>query len=240
MRNLYRPDRDQRHRRGPGLLAGILLLGGVLVGCDAGTSFGAGAGRADWWVDRETLPLPADTRLIHGFLQENACASGSSPEGRILGPTIEYRPDAIVVTFQVRHTGGVATCPSNPPFPVTIELTEALGARSLLDGGVTPARDATIDPTIRLAPDEDCGPLVGTGDAKLACLALVSATLGEEYASYADVRVAPAGADCPGDTCTEASAIEARTWTVEASDLTGASFAWACTYRDEVATCSPR
>lgn len=52
-----------------------------------------------------------------------------------------------MVTFRVRSLG-MATCPSNPQFPVTIELTEPLGGRALLDGGVSPPRDAMIDPML--------------------------------------------------------------------------------------------
>ena len=167
-------------------------------------------------------------------LCERIVAPGSDP-----GTGLEYKPDAVVVTFKVRGVGGAATCPSNPHFPVTIELTEALGERRLLDGGVTPPRDATVDPTIRRFPNEDCGPLVGTDDAKVACIAFVNATLADRYAEFARVRVAPAEADCADDTCTEASAIEARTWIVDASDLGGTDFRWTCAYRDEVATCTP-
>jgi hypothetical protein len=236
-----------------GLFAGMVLMG-VFAGCartggasgspdatvgsDVGVPFGPDAGRADWWVAPADVPLSPEARVIHGLLQERACASGSSPEGRILGPAVEYGLDAIVVTFKVQAVGGFAACPSNPAFPVTIGLTEELGARDVLDGGVTPPRDATIDPTIVVAPAEDCGPLMGTDDAKIACITLINATLGDRYAEYAEVRVSPAEADCPGDTCTEASAIEARTWIVDATDLSGTDVRWTCTYRDEVATCS--
>jgi hypothetical protein len=195
-----------------------------------------GAGRADWWVDAEALPLPPETTVIHGFLQERECASGGSPEGRIVGPRVEYGPEAIVVTFRVRSVGG-GTCPSNPLFPVTIELTEPLGGRALLDGGVNPPRDATIDPTIVLAPEEDCGPLVGTDDTKIACLEFLNATLGDRYAEFARVSVAVEAGDCPGNICTTADEIEARAWRVEGTDRQGRSFAWLCSYADEVASC---
>jgi hypothetical protein len=70
-----------------------------------------GAGRADWWVDAEALPLPPETTVIHGFLQERECASGGSPEGRIVGPRVEYGPEAVVVTFRVRSVGAVGFAP---------------------------------------------------------------------------------------------------------------------------------
>ena len=62
-------------------------------------------------------------------------------------------------------------------------------ARGLFDGGGSPQRDATIDPNIVIEPDEDCGPLVGTGDTKIACITLISATLGDRYVEFAEVRI---------------------------------------------------
>jgi hypothetical protein len=100
-------------------------------------------------------------------------------------------------------------------------------------------RVVTSDATMAIAPVEDCGPLMGTGDTKVACITLVNATLGDRYAEFAEVRIAPAQDDCPGDTCTERAAIEARTWIVEALASDGTDFRWTCTYRDEVATCVP-
>lgn len=100
-------------------------------------------------------------------------------------------------------------------------------------------RVVEIEETMPPAPDEDCGPLMGTGDTKVACITLINAALGDRYAEFAAVRIAPADGDCPGNTCTERAAIEARTWIVEASLLDGTDFGWTCTYRDEVATCLP-
>jgi hypothetical protein len=247
----YGQERRGRSRL-PGLAAVVL---GVVAACGSGGSpssgpnadstgmpatslvFGFGSGSAAWWVSSSDLPLSPDTRVIHGLLQERACASGSSPEGRIAGPAIEYRPDAVIVIYKVREIGG--NCPGNPTFPIVFELNQPLGARRLIDGGVSPQRDATIDPTIVIEPDEDCGPLVGTGDTKIACLTLIGATLGDRYAEFAEVRVSPANGDCPGDTCTELAAIAARTWIVDATTLDGVKSRWSCAYRESVATCAP-
>lgn len=234
----------RRGSRARSLAAGGVLIG-VIAGCygvgsqsgNASVSFGPDAGRADWWVARADLPLSPDTRVIRGLLEESNCAGGSSPEGRIYGPAIEYLSDAVVVTFKVREIGG--RCPGNPQFPITIELDEPLGTRGLFDGGVTPRRDATIDPTVVIAPQEDCGPLVNTNDTKIACMTLVSATLGDRYAEFAEVRVTPAKGDCEGGACAELAAIEARTWIVDATALDGTEYRWTCAYREGIATCSP-
>jgi hypothetical protein len=193
-------------------------------------------GRANWWVDPSELPLATGATVIHGHLQEQACASGQSPAGRIAGPTIEYRSDAVVVTFSVRTIGG--RCPSNPTYPVTVELTEPLGTRTLIDGGT--GRDATIDPTVVLEPDEDCGPLVGTNDTKIACMALINAALGDEYPSFAQVSVGPNDFACGSGECTTLASIAARAWRVDGTDRAGKAYSWLCTYSKEAAAgCVP-
>jgi hypothetical protein len=192
-------------------------------------------GQADWWVDPAELPFSPSATVIHGFLLEQACAGGQAPVGRVVGPTIEYRSDAVVVTFRVRDVGGARTCPGNPPYPTTVELSEPVGARTLIDGGT--GRDATIDPTIVLEPNQDCGPLVGTNDTKIACMALVNAALGDRYASFAQVRVTPSDLACGPGECTNAASIEARAWRLDGIDRDGKTYGWICAYQAESATC---
>ncbi len=103
-------------------------------------------GPASWWVDPATLPLPASTRTIRGLIHERACASGRSPEGRILDPMVTYRSHAIEVTFTITKRPGGQDCQGNPSFPVEIRLAEPLGTRALLDGSAAPPRDATTKP----------------------------------------------------------------------------------------------
>jgi hypothetical protein len=222
------------------LAAGIVLLAGCAAASTSATrppSFAPEVGRADWWVNPAYLPLARATRTIHGLLREQACASGGSPAGRILGPWIEYRSDAIVVTYRVRVVGG--RCPMNPTYPITINLAEDLGSRSLLDGGVDPPRDASSDPEIVHEPSVDCGPLVGTGDTKIACMAFESAALGDRLADFATFKVAGADKPCDGVVCTAAAGIEARVWRIEATDLNGTSSAWSCLYHGSDASCTP-
>lgn len=126
------------------------LVGGRLIPSDVGgtpvpsAAVAQGeAALADCWVDPQQLPIPPGATTIKAFLQERQCAGRQSPVGRIVGPEIEYREDAVVVIFRVRTIGG--ECPSNPAFPLTIILTEPIGDRSILDGGS--GRDATIHPT---------------------------------------------------------------------------------------------
>jgi hypothetical protein len=222
------------------LAAAIVLLAGCAAALTSATrppSFAPEAGQADWWVNPADLPLARATRTIHGLLREQACASGGSPEGRILGPWIEYRSDAIVVTYRVRVVGG--RCPMNPTYPITISLAEDLGSRSLLDGGVDPPRDASSDPEIVHEPSVDCGPLVGTADTKIACMAFESAALGDRLADFATFKVAGADKPCDEVACSAAAGIEARVWRIEATDLNGTSSAWSCLYHGSDAACTP-
>jgi hypothetical protein len=93
--------------------------------------------------------------------------------------------------------------------------------------------------TIQLILEEDCGPLraAETGDAKVACLALLQATIGERTDEFASVTVRPADGACPGDECSTAAGIEAQAWRVEATDRKAGEHAWRCTYRAETASC---
>lgn len=100
---------------------------------------------AVWWVaPGETLG--ATTTVVKAILNERACASGQSPEGRVQEPVIEYTAESVTVTISVVSRGGAQDCPSNPEFPMTITLAEPLGERVLLDGGSIPPRDATTTP----------------------------------------------------------------------------------------------
>ncbi|NJD27990.1 MAG: hypothetical protein FIA92_06790 [Chloroflexi bacterium] len=93
---------------------------------------------------------------------------------------------------------------------------------------------------IQLILEEDCGPLVAaaTNDAKIACYALIEATIGPRTAEFASVRVAPEDGVCRGTECSTADGIAAQPWRVEAVDRKDQAHAWRCTYRDEAASCT--
>ncbi|HEY8199256.1 MAG TPA: hypothetical protein VIF44_05755 [Candidatus Limnocylindrales bacterium] len=101
---------------------------------------------ATWWLDPASLPIDPQTTRLRGFVQERACASGQSPEGRILKPDIDYGAEALTVTFSIAPLAGDQDCLGNEPFGVVFELAEPVGGRPILDGSTTPARDATTIP----------------------------------------------------------------------------------------------
>ena len=104
-------------------------------------------GPASWWVAPKAVPLPPETTVVPAQIREVACASGRSPEGRVLDPLIFSGEDAVLVTFWVRRApGGGQDCQGNPEFATLIQLPEPLGDRKLLDGSQVPPRDASTPP----------------------------------------------------------------------------------------------
>lgn len=75
-------------------------------------------------------PKAAATKL-HVLVTEDECASGRSPAGRLLPPTVRYDDASVTITVRIRSNGGPAACPSNPLLPVTIQLPEPIGDRPL-------------------------------------------------------------------------------------------------------------
>jgi hypothetical protein len=103
-------------------------------------------GRASWWLDPKAQPPTADATSIRGFVEEVACASGKSPEGRIQGPLFDLTETDMTVTFGVRQLTGGQDCQGSAPFPVRFDLPEPLAGRTLLDGNEVPPRDASKPP----------------------------------------------------------------------------------------------
>jgi len=102
---------------------------------------------ATWRIDPSAEIGPESTS-VPVLLTERECASAQSPEGRVAEPLIEYTADSIVIVLRVQMIGG--DCPSNPEFPMTVELSEPIGQRTLIDAGEDP-------PTERWAPRAPTG-----------------------------------------------------------------------------------
>ena len=77
------------------------------------------------------------------------------------------------------------------------------------------------------------GGSAATGDSKVACLALICATIGERTDEFASVAVAPEDGACPGTECSTAAGIAAQPWRVNAMDRKGQPHTRRCTYHDE-------
>jgi hypothetical protein len=101
---------------------------------------------ASWWLD-PAAGVPAPTATAIDVLVHEEC--GLPTVGRVAAPVVVYAPDAVTMLFGVVPAiggGHDAICLDSPPSPYRVTLTEPLGQRRLLDGGVIPPRDATKPP----------------------------------------------------------------------------------------------
>lgn len=103
------------------------------------------AERAIWELG-PGFEITPETRTLHLLVTETACASGQSPEGRILEPTIGYSANAISISINMRVFGGAVNCIGNAPYPLTVELSEPVGDRRLIEGASLPP-DVETTPT---------------------------------------------------------------------------------------------
>jgi hypothetical protein len=236
------------------LAAGAMLAAAVLLGCESppqGVLFHATLSNPDG-----AYPLPVilgdQTGLVVGVGPAVYDPVDFRNAGILADPT---EPRAFIVTW----LGGA--CDSNETLVLRstatgydLELAEhekaGLGciALGVLRGlrvetsKAIPIAAITIsgDRKIELRIDEDCGPLAtaGTNDAKVACFAFISATIGDQTDPFASLTVTPEDGGCPGTECSTAAGIAARTWRVDATDRTGERHAWRCTYGGETASCT--
>lgn len=85
-------------------------------------------------------PSPGDT-VVELRVVERRCASGQSAEGRIELVELTETADEVRLRIGVRPPeGSQQTCPGNPSTPFTVELSEPLGDRQIVDASVVPAR----------------------------------------------------------------------------------------------------
>jgi hypothetical protein len=101
---------------------------------------------AKWWVDPGAPAPGPDSTTIHALVQEQVCASGRPPDGRVLEPGVFYGPNGVLVTFLVRRQPGGQDCQGTGPAAFDFTLSQPLGDRKLLDGGEIPPRDASAPP----------------------------------------------------------------------------------------------
>ena len=88
---------------------------------------------ARWEIAPNEHPSQRSTTL-DVLVYDLQCSSGRSPEGRIVAPEIEFRTDAVVMSFSVVPLAGGQDCPLSPPAPYAVQFDEPLGDRVLLDG----------------------------------------------------------------------------------------------------------
>jgi hypothetical protein len=97
-----------------------------------------------WWELAVHERPTAESTSLDVVVYERACASGQSPEGRIVGPEIEYGVGVVSITFHVQQLSGAGDCQMAPGVPTTVQLSEPLGDRRINDGGFNSA-DVVIE-----------------------------------------------------------------------------------------------
>lgn len=101
-------------------------------------AFKKGADTGEWFVASKRQPAPSAT-TVKVAVYESSCSSGKSPAGRLYPPVIEFGETTVKITYFVKPPKGMMqTCPGAPPAYKTLNLTEAIGDRELVDGGVYP------------------------------------------------------------------------------------------------------
>ena len=112
--------------------------------CEPAVKLPPGLGRVEVRLDPDALPDPADT-AINLLVTEEGCANSREMGDALKGPQVIETDDAVLVAFAVIPIAGMATCPGNPSTPVTIELAQPLGQRTLYDGLYYPPKPLTAE-----------------------------------------------------------------------------------------------
>jgi len=96
-----------------------------------------------WWIDPANPPTPGD-RELH-VLGRDSCPPTLG--ARLAAPVVRYGTDSILIVLTATASPSTGTaCGSAQGAPLTVRLTEPIGARTLVDGSVWPGRDARIVP----------------------------------------------------------------------------------------------
>lgn len=98
----------------------------VLVVCSS-------RGETATWTVRDPGAVSEESTTLELDVVRLGCASGVT--GRVLDPDVSYHHDRIVIRIDVAPSGHTdADCRGNDAVPITVELTEPVGGRRLVDG----------------------------------------------------------------------------------------------------------
>ncbi len=109
------------------LVAGVLATFALFTsGCSQES------GDSAQWELNNPSEVTAQSTTLSVAVSRLACASGET--GKVLTPIIKYDETQILIRTDVQPLAGDAyTCPSNDIVPLTIELSEPVGERDLVD-----------------------------------------------------------------------------------------------------------
>lgn len=102
-------------------------------------------GLATWILDPATPPDGLSSQ-VPVLIRERSCANGEPPSDREIQAQTRRDGDGLIITVLVEPIMGMATCPGNPWYRTLIDIGEAPGDRTLLDGSETPAEERSWPP----------------------------------------------------------------------------------------------
>jgi hypothetical protein len=110
--------------------------------CDPHLVLSPEFGPATWALD-PAFPSPApDSTELHLLVWEGDCSGGAPATGRMSAPVVGFTASTVTITIGVRPLpvppGTALGCPLPPGTPASMELSEPVGHRTLLDGGHVP------------------------------------------------------------------------------------------------------
>lgn len=103
-------------------------------GCADRAALPAGLGHVTWRIDPDQPQPSADGTEFDVLVNEEACASGTPMDERLLGPQIVETDTEVLIAFAAITKPGAQDCPGNPETSVTVTLNTPLGTRSIIDG----------------------------------------------------------------------------------------------------------
>ena len=118
------------------------ILGGMGSGrpCEPIVPLPDGLNRVEVRLDPDSLP-GLDSTTLNLLVTEAACASGREMGDALLGPQVVETDAAVIVAFAaIRPNEQGFTCQGNPSTPVTVELSQPLGSRTVYDGQYVPPK----------------------------------------------------------------------------------------------------
>lgn len=130
----------------------VLGLALLLGGCAPATPPVSDPGL---WELRQAGGLTPESTTLHLNVSRLGCSNGVT--GQVLAPDLQYMEDLILIRTDVAALdGGAHDCPGNDQVPVTVELTEPIGRRDLVDAACLDAAAAEMvlceDGGIRWSP----------------------------------------------------------------------------------------
>jgi hypothetical protein len=96
-----------------------------------------------WWVDPANPPTPG-ARDLH-VIAVDPCQPAPLV-GRVGTPVVRYGVDSVLIVLTATQGPNSDVCGNGPRLALTVALSEPIGDRMLIDGGVWPSRDASVAP----------------------------------------------------------------------------------------------